>query len=96
MASRDQCVPNRRLPVLYLAFAHGSMLLAVAVVTFDPISLTGYFYQPLMIGVVHLVTLGWISGSILGALFIVGPPSRLLGIRVLHHRRVGDRVSLLD
>ena len=26
-----------------------------------------------MIGVVHLVTLGWISGSILGALFIVGP-----------------------
>ena len=73
MASRDQLVPNRRLPVLYLAFAHVSMLLAVAVVAFDPVSLTGYFYHPLMIGVVHLVTLGWISGSIIGALFIVGP-----------------------
>ena len=73
MAFRDQLVPNRRLPVLYLAFAHVSMLLAVAVVAFDPVSLTGYFYHPLMIGVVHLVTLGWISGSIIGTLFIVGP-----------------------
>lgn len=49
------------------------MLLAVGVVAIDPVSLTGYFYHPLMIGVVHLVTLGWISGSILGACFIVGP-----------------------
>ena len=49
------------------------MLLAVAVVALDTVSLTGYFYHPLMIGVVHLATLGWISGSILGALFIVGP-----------------------
>lgn len=73
MASRDQLVPHRRLPVLYLAFAHVSMLLAVAVVAIDPASVTGYFYHPFMIGVVHLVTLGWISGTILGALFIVGP-----------------------
>ena len=51
------------------------MLLAVSVVAIDPVSVTGYFYHPLMIGVVHLVTLGWISGSILGACFIVGPPT---------------------
>ena len=49
------------------------MILAVGVVAFDPVSVTGYFYHPLMIGVVHLVTLGWISASILGAIFIVGP-----------------------
>ena len=73
MVSREQLVPIRRLPALYLAFAHASMLLAVAVVAFDPVSLTGFFYHPLMIGVVHLVTLGWISGSIIGALFIIGP-----------------------
>jgi len=49
------------------------MLLAVGVVALDPILLTGDFYHPLMIGVVHLVTLDWISGSILGALFLVAP-----------------------
>lgn len=49
------------------------MLLAAAVVAVDPGSVTGYFYHPFMIGVVHLVTLGWISSSILGAIFIVGP-----------------------
>ena len=49
------------------------MILAVGVVAFDPVSVTGYFYHPLMIGLVHLVTLGWISVSILGAIFIVGP-----------------------
>ena len=58
---------------MYIAFAHASLLLAAAIVALDPVSVTGYFYHPFMIGVVHLVTLGWISGSILGALFIVGP-----------------------
>ena len=82
MVVREQCVPNRRLPVLYLAFAHAAMLLAVAVVAVDPVSLTGYFYHPLMIGVVHLVTLGWISGSILGAIFIVGPLVLRMPMRV--------------
>ena len=43
------------------------------IVALDPVSVTGYFYHPFMIGVVHLVTLGWISGSILGAIFVVGP-----------------------
>ena len=47
-----------------------------------PVSLTGYFYHPLMIGVVHLVTLGWISSSILGAIFIVGPLVLRMPMRV--------------
>ena len=70
---RDLLVPARRLPVLYISFAHASLLLAAAVVASDPVSVTGYFYHPLMLGVVHLITLGWISGSILGVIFIVGP-----------------------
>ena len=45
MVSREQLVPNRRLPALYLAFAHASMLLAVAVVAFDPVPLTGFLYH---------------------------------------------------
>jgi len=65
-------IPSR-LPVLYLLFAHASLLLAAVVVAVDPVSVTGHFYHPLMSGVVHLVTLGWISGSILSAVFIVGP-----------------------
>ena len=72
-SSRTGYVPDRRLPILYLSFAHASMILAVGVVAFYPVSVTGYFYHPLMIRVVHLVTLGWISASILGAIFIVGP-----------------------
>jgi len=35
--------------------------------------LTEFYYQPRTIAVVHLVTLGWITGSILGALYALGP-----------------------
>ena len=66
-------VPTRRLPILYLGFAHVSLATAAAVVAFAPRSVTGFYYHPLMLGVVHLVTLGWITGSMFGALFIVGP-----------------------
>ena len=66
-------VPTRRLPILYFGFAHVSLATAAAVVAFAPRSVTGFYYHPLMLGVVHLVTLGWITGSIFGALFIVGP-----------------------
>ena len=38
-----------------------------------PASIGGFFYHPRMVALVHLVTLGWIGGSILGALYIVGP-----------------------
>ncbi|HET7295158.1 MAG TPA: hypothetical protein VFM88_22260 [Vicinamibacteria bacterium] len=38
-----------------------------------PQQLGGFFYHPRLIAVVHLVTLGWISSSILGALYLVCP-----------------------
>jgi hypothetical protein len=33
----------------------------------------GFFYHSRMLAIVHLVTLGWITSSILGALYLVGP-----------------------
>ncbi len=61
------------LPVLYFGLAHLSLAVAFGEVAFEPQKVTGFFYHPRMIAVVHLVTLGWISGSILGALHLVGP-----------------------
>ena len=61
------------LPVLYFGLAYLSLAVAVGEAALAPQKLAGFFYHPRMIAVVHLVTLGWISGSILGALHLVGP-----------------------
>jgi hypothetical protein len=66
-------LPPRLLPVLYFATAHAALVLAFAAVAFDPRGVSGFFYHPRMLGIVHLVTLGWITASILGSLYIVGP-----------------------
>jgi len=42
-------------------------------VALQPTAIGGFFYHPRLIAVVHLVSLGWITGSILGSLYIVGP-----------------------
>jgi hypothetical protein len=59
--------------LLYFGFAHLCLAAAFAVAAFDPHGVGGFFYHPRMIAVVHLVTLGWISSSILGSIYIVGP-----------------------
>lgn len=69
---RQQRLPGL-LPLLYFGFAHLSLAAAFAEVAIAPHEISGFFYHPRMIAVVHLVTLGWISGSILGALHLVGP-----------------------
>ena len=66
-------MPARWVPLLYFAFAHLSLAAAFAALAFAPRGLAGFFYHPRMLAVVHLVTLGWISGSILGAVYIIGP-----------------------
>ena len=71
-ASRGQ-LPPRLLPVLYFGFAQISLACAFAVVAADPHGVAGFFYHSRMLAVVHLVTLGWITSSILGALYVVGP-----------------------
>ncbi|MCC7416212.1 MAG: hypothetical protein IT176_03650 [Acidobacteria bacterium] len=65
--------PARLVPLLYLGTAHTSLALAFLLVGLWPRSVAGFFYHAWMVGLVHLVTLGWITFSILGAIYIVGP-----------------------
>ena len=53
--------------------ARVALAAAFAAVALDPLAVAGFFYHARMVAIVHLVTLGWISGSILGTVYIVGP-----------------------
>lgn len=66
-------MPARWVPLLYFTFAHVCLAAAFAELALEPGSLAGFFYHPRMLAVVHLVTLGWISASILGAIYVIGP-----------------------
>jgi hypothetical protein len=66
-------MPARWVPLLYFALAHVSLGAAFTALAFAPRSLVGFFYHPRMLAVIHLVTVGWISASILGAIYVVGP-----------------------
>jgi hypothetical protein len=66
-------LPPRLLPLLYLGFAHAALAVAFAAIAVDPRGAAGFFYHPRMLAIVHLVTLGWITASILGSLYLVAP-----------------------
>lgn len=66
-------LPARWPPILYFSFAHACLALAFAVLAVRPAEISGFYYHPRLIALVHLVTLGWVSSSILGALYLVGP-----------------------
>src|SRR5262245_52108531 len=66
----------RALPLLYFGAAHLSLALAAFFAACWPHAVAGFFYHAWLVGLVHLVTLGWISFSILGARCIVGPLAR--------------------
>jgi hypothetical protein len=66
-------LPPRLLPILYFGAAHAALALAFGAVATDPRGVSGFFYHARMLGIVHLITLGWITASILGSLYIVGP-----------------------
>lgn len=70
---REERLPPRTLPVLYFAFGHLTLALAFLLLILDPHSLSGFYYHHRTLAVVHLVTLGWISTAILGAIYLVGP-----------------------
>jgi len=69
----NQRLPARTLPLLYLGSAHVSLGLACLFAACWPRAVAGFFYHAWLLGLVHLVTLGWISFSILGAIYLVGP-----------------------
>lgn len=71
--ARLRYLPAPWLPLTYCAGAHLALLLACLVLVVCPELPGAFHYHPRMIALTHLVTLGWISGSILGALYIVAP-----------------------
>lgn len=66
-------LPARTIPLLYFGAAHVSLALASLLVALSPQAFAGFFYHSRMVALVHLVTLGWITFSILGAIYLVGP-----------------------
>jgi cbb3-type cytochrome oxidase subunit 1 len=73
-------LPPRLLPVLYFGVAHVAFAVACLAVALDPRGVSGFFYHSRIVAIVHLVTLGWISASILGSLYVVGPVAMRVSI----------------
>jgi hypothetical protein len=71
--ARRERLPAWPLAVAYFAFAHLALLGAWSVLIVKPGTLMGFYYHPHAIAVTHLFTLGWISSSILGSLYLIGP-----------------------
>ena len=53
-----------------------------------PSAFAGFFYHPRMLAVVHLVTLGWITSHILGALYLIAPMALRTRLRITRADRV--------
>ena len=70
---RGALAPASALPLAYFAFAHLSLAAGLAVLAASPGLPGAFFYHPKMIALVHLLTLGWITGSILGSFHVVAP-----------------------
>jgi hypothetical protein len=71
--SWQELLPPRRLPLCYLAFSTLCLLLALAGAIRFAQDFTGFYYHPRILALTHLITLGWISGNILGFLYVIGP-----------------------
>ena len=71
--SRQSSTPSSALPLVYFAWAHVGLALAFIALVIDPALPGRYFLHPRMVAIVHLVTIAWISGSILGAFYVVAP-----------------------
>lgn len=65
--------PSSALPLAYYLTAHAGLGAALLVLVVDPAMPGTSFYQPRFVALVHLLTLAWLTGSILGSLYIVGP-----------------------
>jgi hypothetical protein len=65
--------PTSNLPLFYFGVAHVSLALACVALLVWPGLPGPFFFHPKMVAVAHLVTVGWLSGSILGAFYIVAP-----------------------
>ena len=85
-------VPARHVPLAYLAFAHVCLATALVVLALRPVELGGFYYHPRLVALVHLVTLGFITSAILGALYWVCP----LAFRIPLPEGRADRLAALS
>jgi hypothetical protein len=65
--------PSSNLPLFYFGVAHVSLALACAALLLLPGVPGPFFFHPKMVALVHLLTVGWLTGSILGSFYIVAP-----------------------
>jgi hypothetical protein len=65
--------PSSSLPLLYFGIAHVGLVLACVALVVWPGTPGPFFFHPKMVALVHLLTLGWLTSSILGAFYIVAP-----------------------
>lgn len=70
---RRALLPPRMVPLIYFGIARAALLVALVAAASDPVPIAAFFYHTRMLALVHLVTLGWLTCSILGSLYIVGP-----------------------
>ena len=68
-----ELLPPRLLPTLYFGWAHLCLAAACAVAALHAERVAAIFYDPAAVTAVHLITLGWLTSTILGALYIVCP-----------------------
>jgi hypothetical protein len=80
--NRKDLQPASALPFAYFIAAHAGLAAALLTLAIHPALPGGFFLHPRMVAVVHLVTLAWISGSILGAFYIVAPLALGMPLRV--------------
>jgi len=78
--TRAELTPSSAVPIAYYTFAHTGLAAALLVLAADPGLPGASFYHPRMVALVHLLTLAWLSGSILGSFYIVGPLALRLAI----------------
>ncbi len=72
VAARMELRGSLRLALAYLAFAHAAFGAACVLLACNAYRWP-HFYHPQMVAVLHLVTLGWITGSILGVFYVIAP-----------------------
>jgi hypothetical protein len=68
-----ELAPSSAIPLAYYASAHAGLAAAFLALAADPALPGASFYQPRFVALVHLMTLAWLTGSILGSFYIVGP-----------------------
>lgn len=72
----DRSLPRtgaqRWVPLAYLGLAHLALGAVVGVTLWDSSLIAGFFYHPKMVAAVHALTLGWISSSLIGILYVAG------------------------